>query len=178
MLTLATERLILRQFRQSDFDAFAAMLADPEVMRYVGPVMTREQAWRQLALMAGHWQLLGYGFWAIEERGGGELIGRVGCWRPEGWPGFEVGWLLRRDRWGRGYATEGGRAAMAHAFRELNQPRVVSVIHPDNESSIRVALKLGERYEGPCELAGLKLSVYGISRAEWEGKSCDGLSGG
>ncbi|MEK7387244.1 MAG: GNAT family N-acetyltransferase, partial [candidate division NC10 bacterium] len=90
--------------------------------------------------------------WAVEERDGGRLIGRIGCHYPEGWPGFEVGWALARQYWGRGYAFEGARAALNHAFTALAQDRVISLIHPANERSIRLAERLGERAEGTTEV--------------------------
>lgn len=163
---LETERLILRMWRESDMGPYAEMCADPEVMRYVGGVpMSRPEAWRKLALVVGHWRLRGYGMWAVEERASGELVGRVGCWQPEGWPGFEIGWALRRNFWGRGFATEAGRASLDYAFNELNQTHVISIIHPDNRASIRVAERLGEGLEGETEVFGTKVLVYGIDRA-------------
>jgi RimJ/RimL family protein N-acetyltransferase len=172
MLTLETERLTLRMFRESDTEAYAEMLADPEVMRYIGDgqPLSRPFAWRNLALIVGHWQLRGYGLWAAEERASGQLVGRVGCWQPEGWPGFEVGWLLRRASWGRGYATEGARAALDFAFTQLGRPEVISLIQADNAASIRVAERIGERLRGQVELMGRTASVYRITRAEWEAR--------
>lgn len=162
---LETERLTLRLWRASDFEPFAAMCADEEVMRYVGgKTLTRPEAWRFMALVVGHWHLKGFGMWAVEERDGGELVGRVGCWQPEGWPGFELGWVLRREFWGRGFATEAARAALRHAFDELEQTHVISLIHPDNRASIRVAERLGEKLEGRTEVFGMEVSIYGIER--------------
>lgn len=170
MLALQTDRLTLRMFREADFDAYAEMVADPEVARYIGdgqPV-SRPMAWRNLAMMVGHWSLRGYGMWAVEERSSGALVGRVGFWQPEGWPGFELGWMLRRSFWGRGYATEGARAALQFAFTELARPQVISLIHPDNAASIRVALRLGERLLGPTEVLGKVVLTYGITREAWK----------
>ena len=166
-VTLETERLVLRAFRESDTDAYAEMLADPEVMRFLGKPMSRAEAWRNMAMMLGHWRLRGYGFWAVEEREGGEMVGRVGCWRPEGWPGLEVGWTLRRRFWGRGYATEAARASVEYAFAELKQTRVISLIAPDNAASIRVGLRLGERPAGEWEVFGTRVIVYAVGREEW-----------
>ena len=109
---LETDRLILRMFRDSDFEAYAEMCGDEEVMKYLGgSAMTRMEAWRSMATVLGHWRLRGFGLWAVEEREHGIVVGRVGCWRPEGWPGLEVAWTLRRAFWGRGYATEAAKAA-------------------------------------------------------------------
>ena len=165
---METERLVLRMFRDSDTDAYAEMLADPEVMRFLGgKPMSRQEAWRNMAMVLGHWHLRGYGFWAVEEKSDGELVGRVGCWRPEGWPGFEVGWTLRRRFWGRGYATEAARASFTHAFNALGQSRVVSLIAPENVNSIRVAERLGERPAGEWEVFGTKVIIYAVGREEW-----------
>ncbi len=170
MVMLQTDRLTLRMFRESDFGAYAEMCADPEVMRYLGDgqPLDRPMAWRKLALMIGHWSLRGYGLWAAEERASGAFAGYVGFWNPEGWPGFEVGWTLRRSFWGRGYATEGARAALQFAFTQLEQPRVISLIHPENAASIRVAERLGERRSGSTEVMGKFALVYRITREEWE----------
>jgi RimJ/RimL family protein N-acetyltransferase len=170
MDTLETDRLLLRRFRESDFGAYAEMCADPEVMRYLGDglPLARPMAWRNLAMMVGHWTLRGYGLWAVEERSTGVLVGRIGFWNPEGWPGFELGWTLRRAYWGRGYATEGARAALQVAFARMGHPHVISLIHPDNAASIRVAQRLGERLVGSTELMGKPALVYRITRGEWE----------
>jgi RimJ/RimL family protein N-acetyltransferase len=170
MLTVETDRLTLRMLRESDFDAYAEMCADPEVMRYIGDgqPLDRPLAWRNLAMMIGHWSLRGYGLWAAQERTSGVLVGRVGFWNPEGWPGFELGWMLRRSFWGRGYATEGARAALRFAFTGLGQPHVISLIHPENAASIHVARRLGERLTGPTEVMGKSVLVYRITRDEWE----------
>src|SRR5437762_8855159 len=153
---LQTDRLTLRMFRESDMDAYAEMCADPDVMCYVGDgkPLDRGMAWRNLALMVGHWSLRGYGLWAAEERASGVLVGRIGCWNPDGWPDFEIGWMLRRSFWGRGYATEGARAALGFAFTRMERPQVISLIRLENVASIRVAERLGERLVGEIELLG------------------------
>ena len=108
---LETERLKLRMWRESDLDDYAELTADPLVMRYLQPgkpPFTRADAWRSMAFFMGHWQMRGYGHWAVEEKASGRMIGRIGFLNPEGWPGFEIGWTLARQAWGKGYATEGG----------------------------------------------------------------------
>jgi len=166
MVTLETDRLILRMLRDSDFDAYAEMCADQEVMRYIGDgqPLVRAMAWRNLAMMVGHWSLRGYGFWAAEEKSSGVLVGRIGFWNPEGWPGFEIGWMLRRFFWGRGYATEGARHALQFAFTQLDRPHVISLIRPENAASIRVAERLGEHRVGASEVLGKPALVYRITR--------------
>jgi len=172
---LETARLRLRQFRESDLDAWARIAADPETMRFIGggEPLTREEAWRSLGYLLGHWEIRGYGLWAAEERASGALVGRIGLYRPEGWPGLEVGWLVARERWGEGLATEGARAALDHAFTRLGAERVISVIQPPNAASIRVAEKLGERPAERMQLDGRDVQVYAIRRSEWESRGSE-----
>ena len=168
MVTLETERLILRMWRTDDFEAYARLCADPEVMRFLGgKALSRLEAWRHMAVLVGHWHLLGYGHWVVEEKSSGRFIGRIGFLNPEGWPGFEIGWTLGRESWGKGYATEGARRALRYAFTEMGRDHVISLIHPDNQASIKVAERLGERPEGQTELLGQQVLVYGISREHW-----------
>jgi RimJ/RimL family protein N-acetyltransferase len=166
MVTLETERLLLRPFRDDDLDAFAEMTADPEVMRFIGDGHTfvREEAWKAIAGILGHWQLRGYGIWAVEERATSRLVGRCGLYYPEGWPGLEVGWLLARPCWGCGYATEAGRASLEYAWREVGAARVISLIYPDNTASIRVAERLGETFERTITRHDKPVNIYGVDR--------------
>jgi RimJ/RimL family protein N-acetyltransferase len=173
LLTLETDRLRLRMFREDDLEPYAAICADPEVMRYLGDgkPLSRPEAWRQMAMILGHWQLRGFGLWAVEERASGALLGRLGFFQPEGWPGFELGWMLRRASWGHGYATEGAGRALAHAFTAMGRDRVISLIRPDNAPSIRVAERLGEGLERRIELFGHEALVYAIDRARWSART-------
>lgn len=169
--TLETERLRLRPLRLSDFDDFAALWADPKVARYLlRGTFDRAQSWRVLAFLVGHWQLRGYGMWVVAERATGTFVGTIGFSDPEGWPGCELAWTLARRFWGRGYATEGARAALAYAFSVLNKDHIISLIQPENRASIRVAERLGESLEGRTELLGKEYLVYGIDRDGYEGE--------
>ena len=169
--TLETERLRLRAFRKSDIDDYAALHADPEVARYLvlGGVWDRPRSWRHLGFLLGHWQLAEAGMWALEQRETGAFVGTIGFAAPEGWPGFELAWTLVRRFWGHGYATEGARAALAHAFTVLQKDRVISLIHPENRASIGVALRIGERLEGPTDLLGREVLCFGIGREGFAG---------
>jgi RimJ/RimL family protein N-acetyltransferase len=160
--TLETPRLRLRPFTATDAAAYAEMCADAEVMRHIGigEVQTAGEAWRTMAYFLGHWQLLGYGMWALEHRDSGVLIGRVGYLDPPGWPGFELGWLLGRPHWGHGYAREAAAAALQHAFQVLQRPRVIHLIRPGNLRSIAVAEAIGARLHGSIELLGGEALVY------------------
>jgi RimJ/RimL family protein N-acetyltransferase len=162
MPAIATERLLLRAFVAADLDAYAAMCADAEVMRHIGEggAVGRDVAWRQLAFFLGHWALRGHGMWAIERRVDGRLIGRAGFIEPEGWPGLELGWLLARDTWGQGYATEACRAALAWGHGEFGAQDRISLIRPDNARSIAVAERLGATLQREIDFLGHRAQVY------------------
>ena len=166
-MILETGRLTLRPFQEADLDAYAAMCADPEVMRFLsvdGGVLTRADAWRQMSMYLGHWALRGYGTWAVVERGTSEFVGRVGLHYPEGWPDRELGWTIARRFWGKGYASEAARASIAHAFNTLGWSYLVSLIHPENHRSARLAERLGYRAHGAAEVRGLRLTMYRLDR--------------
>lgn len=164
--SVETPRLLLRRFRLADLDAYAAMCADEEVMRYIGSggTVERDVAWRHLALFLGSWALVGHGMWAIERRSDGALIGRAGYLDPEGWPGCELGWLLARDAWGQGYAFEAAQAALDFGRRELGLSDVISLIRPDNARSVALAERLGARDTGPIEFMGNTALLYRHAR--------------
>mgnify|MGYP001604089664 CR=1 FL=1 len=144
---LRTPRLLLREYRQSDFDAFAAFHETPR-SHFIGGPLTREMAWRGLAAHLGHWALRGYGFWAVEEAASGRFCGHVGLWYPEGWPAPEIGWVMMAEAEGRGIAHEAALAARRHAYRVLGWPGAISAIAPANLRSIRLAQRLGCRLDG------------------------------
>jgi RimJ/RimL family protein N-acetyltransferase len=162
-----TERLLLRRWRPGDLEAYAAICADPEVMRFLGGPASRRQAAEQLARFADHWDRHGFGLWAAELRESRDLIGFVGLAEPAFIPeligSVEVGWRLARSHWGRGLATEGARAALDVAFGELELEEVVSIIDPANLASLRVAEKLGMRRDGTArDFRGNEVVVYRI----------------
>ncbi len=147
--TLATERLILRAHRVDDHDASAALWADPEVVRDIGgTTRSSQEAWFRILRDAGHWLLLGYGYWAITDRATGEFLGeggfadfRRGITELEGVP--EMGWALMRAAWGRGLASETVAAMLAWADANLDASETRCIISPENVASVRVAEKCG-----------------------------------
>jgi RimJ/RimL family protein N-acetyltransferase len=162
--TLSTSRLVLRAFEDSDLDAWAAILGDPETARHIGGVRDRASAWERMAVYHGHWVLRGYGQWAVVDSASGRLLGRAGLWNPEGWPELEVGWTLARSAWGHGYATEAGRAAISWGRESLGLRRIASVISPENARSIAVAERLGMTFDRTATLAdGEEVSVYAMA---------------
>jgi RimJ/RimL family protein N-acetyltransferase len=163
---LETERLRFRMFRESDFPIYEQWCARIEIMRYLGgKTFDTIQAWRHLAYQVGHWAFKGYGYYAVEEKASGRLIGRVGFTDTPGWPGFELGWTIIPEYQGKGYATEAARMLLRYAFEVLEQPRVISLIHPDNAPSRRVAEKLGQKVEGQTEVLTMPVLVYAMSRS-------------
>ena len=156
---LETERLILRAWRQSDFEPYAEFFAS-EASRMVGGPVHRNEAWRKMATMAGHWMLRGFGMWAVEEKSTGDFCGQCGLWFPDGWPEPEVGWALVLRKQGRGYATEAARRARAYAFETLGWTRLVSCIEAANTPSIRVAERLGAVHDYTQSIPGRTFDVY------------------
>jgi [ribosomal protein S5]-alanine N-acetyltransferase len=161
-----TERLLLRQWRASDLDAYAEIIADPEVGRYLGdgsPV-DRNGAWRQMAAYIGHLVLRGYSHWAVELLETGEFIGRAGPWMPEGWPALEIGWTISPRHQRRGYATEAARVAQRCSWENLHADRLVSLVRPGNEPSAAVARKLGGVLDEEIDLMGGRAWVFEYAR--------------
>lgn len=150
---LETERLVLREWTEDDVEPFAAMNADPDVMRYIGDGLPRtvQQSREAVELMMRRWDEQGWGTFAVELAETREFVGfaalAVPAFLPEILPAVEVGWRIERRRWGQGLAPEAARAVMGFAFDELGLDRVVSCIHSQNAASIRVAEKLGMTLE-------------------------------
>jgi RimJ/RimL family protein N-acetyltransferase len=171
---LETDRLVLRGWRTEDFEPFAAMMAHPAVARFLTVdrlPQDRAAAWRGMAMLVGHWALLGYGMFVVEEKATGAFVGRVGPWRPEGWLGFELGWGLAAAYWGKGYATEAARAAGDWAFATFPLEEVISLIHADNAASQRVARRLGMQPGASTLHAGQPHVIWRIARAEWKART-------
>jgi RimJ/RimL family protein N-acetyltransferase len=169
--TLETERLILRPTAAPDFEAWAAFMADEEVTRYLGGVQARSTAWRGMMQVAGAWAIHGFSMFSVVEKASGDWVGRLGPWRPEGWPGPEVGWGLARAAWGKGYALEGAIASIDWAFESLGWDEVIHSIESGNLASRRVAQRLGSvivRSEPlPAPFEHITVDIWRQSRAEW-----------
>ena len=146
MAEISTERLIMRSWRESDLGPWAAMNSDPEVRRYLGPLLTFEQAAAWVLNFQDDLDRYGFGFWALEVRASGEFIGCTGLRTlDEGMPftGVELGWRLARPAWGRGYATEAGLAALAYGFDAMGLPEIVAVTMARNLRSRAVMRRIG-----------------------------------
>lgn len=154
----------MRSFVDEDLDGAHAMLQDPEVQEFFDGPVDRGAAWRQMALFLGHEAMRGYSQLALIERATGRFVGRAGLWRPEGWPGLEVGWVLAREAWGHGYATEAGAAWRDYAFEALGADDLISLIAPANARSIAVARRIGHTYRATIEVMGKPAEVWGQRR--------------
>ncbi len=165
MPTLETDRLLMRTFEEEDLDQYAAIMADPEVVRYLGhDPLSREDAWRSMAVFLGHERLRGWTNNAVIEKSTGRLLGRCGLWQPEGWPGLEVGWTFGRFAWGQGFATEAGTAWRDWAFEVLGANELLSVVHRDNQRSARVAQRIGHEAWRELEVRGNPCVLFGQRR--------------
>lgn len=171
---IETERLLLREWRDGDVADYAEICSDREVMRYMWGGVPQPDALvaREVEELMAHWERLGFGHWAIEERATGLMVGRTGIKRHDDWDldpeNTEVGWLYARSRWGRGYATEAALAAVRFAFEELDRPEVISIAHVDNAASQRVMEKAGLKRQGERPWRGMDVAWWALSREAWD----------
>lgn len=165
-MLIETERLALRQLAMDDLDEFVALHRDPEVVRFVR-ALDRAQAAERLQANEREWEERGHGMLAVLDRPGGRFLGRVGL---KYWPQFqetEAGWLLRRDAWGRGYATEAARACLDWGFATLPVSYITAMIAPENTRSTRVAQRLGFEPAREDVLLGDSVIVHIVERESW-----------
>ena len=179
VVTLRTERLILRPWRDSDRAPFAAINADPRVMEHFPKTSTREESDAGVDRIVARMEQQGFGLWAVEVPGVAVFIGFIGLNPADavlGRPVLEIGWRLAAEHWGHGYATEGARASLAHAFDVLGNDEVVSFAAAANQRSRHVMEKLGlvHRPEDdfdhpgvPATWSGRRHVLYRITRERW-----------
>jgi RimJ/RimL family protein N-acetyltransferase len=158
-VTLATPRLRLRPWRESDFAPFAALNADPRVMEHFPSLPTREESDRSAQRIMARLDERGWGLWAVEVIGGEAFIGFTGLAVPtfeaHFTPCTEIGWRLAHPAWGHGYATEAARAALAFGFGELGLQEIVSFTATSNKRSAAVMERLGMRRDGEFDHPGI-----------------------
>lgn len=168
---LETERLILRIPRIEDFEGYAELVGDEEAARYIGGHMVRAAAWRKFLQQPGAWLVQGFGMFSVIEKVSGEWLGQIGPWKPDGWPGNEVGYAFRRTAWGRGFATEAAVAAIDWAFANLGWTEMIHCIDPANVPSQRLAQRLGSVNQGPGRLPppfeNAPVDIWGQTRDDW-----------
>jgi RimJ/RimL family protein N-acetyltransferase len=160
---LQTERLLLRQYRRADFEDFVAHLTNPVSSAHFAPA-DRPAAWRIFCSQAGLWLLDGAGWWAVEERQTGKLVGNVGAFFREEATVMELGWNTYSDFWGQGFANEAAAAALHYALEIRGEPKVRALIASANESSVRVAKRIGMTYESETEMHGKTVGIYTRAR--------------
>jgi RimJ/RimL family protein N-acetyltransferase len=161
---IRTKRLLLRELRTSDFDAFAENLADPAATQYLFGIVDRRTAWRMFAASTGAWMLHGAGWWGVELEESGELVGSVGAFFRETPGDLELGWTMYRRFWGSGYASEAAAAARDFGFEHLEVRRSIAHIDAGNVASIRVSQHLGMTYEGDVDFYGAAIGRYAVER--------------
>lgn len=157
---------MLRHWREEDLDPFAELNADPETMRYFPAPQSREESDALAERARRQIEEDGWGLWAVEVAGGSRFIGFVGLARPSFeehfTPAVEVGWRLARKHWGRGYATEAALALRDWGIAERGLTRLISLIRPGNDRSVRVAEKIGERYARDIMMRRLPAMLYAL----------------
>ncbi len=170
---IETERLLLRKPELEDIHRWSEMMADAVAAKYIGGIVGAPIAWRILMQVRGAWELTGVSMFSVVEKDRGLWVGRVGPWRPLGWPGDEVGWGLHPDAWGKGYALEAAIASIDYAFNELRWTTVVHCINPENRPSQSLAQRLGSRILRQDTMVASfgteTVDVWGQHRAEWPG---------
>ncbi len=149
-VVVETERTWLRPHRYSDLDDVAALWAEPAVVEYIMPApLARSQSWTRLLRYAGHWAMLPYGYWVVEDKRTGAFLGEVGFadWKREISPSVEglpeLGWIIKPSAQGLGLATETVAAALEWADSQIDANETVALITPEHAASIRVARKTG-----------------------------------
>lgn len=171
MTILHTARLRLEPLSEAHLDGLHAINADPAVMRFLGAPATREDTRAMIARVAARRAAWGYGWWALVERDGGAVAGAAGLQHLDKDPAqaHEIGWRLRRDRWGMGLASEAALAVLGHAFDAHSALRVCATCHPGNLDSQRLMARLGMRRIGMHGAAPDAELLYEITRDQMAG---------
>jgi RimJ/RimL family protein N-acetyltransferase/ubiquinone/menaquinone biosynthesis C-methylase UbiE len=171
-VVLTTPRLLLRTFRRDDLPSYAALNADPEVARYLGGPLSREDSDDIAAWAQECYAREGLGLLAVERREDGAFLGMCGLHHQESYPDdVEVAWRLAREHWGHGYATEAATGWLDHAFGTLHLPRVISMTDPPNLRSLAVMRRLGMVFDHEAEIQDMgmvfQVVVYAITNEQW-----------
>lgn len=166
---IRTDRLHLRLFTREDSDAYAAIMGDRDVGKWFprGEGYTREEAEKSLNYILEHWNKHGFGIWAVTHKEDNAFLGRCGLNLVAATSETEVDFVIAKNYWGRGYATEAARAALAHGFQILNLERIIALAKPDNVASIRVIKKIGMRHNKTAEYWGITCELFDITKAEY-----------
>lgn len=170
MQPLRTPRLTLRPFNSTDEEAAFAFFGDPDVMRFSlnGPHKSRKSTEDFIVANMNRQERAGYSIWAVVETATGDLIGMCGLAEfGHGISGIELAYRLRKDRWGRGYASEAARAAIAYGFSELKLDRLIGAVEPANIASVSVLEKSAFNRNARRDIAGKDALLYELTRDNW-----------
>jgi len=167
---IKTNRLFLRQFGKKDLDAYSRIMGDREVGRWFpkGDGYTREEAERSLDSILHHWTKHGFGIWAMTDKEKKILLGRCGLNLIVETSEVELDFVVARDCWGRGYATEAATAALEFGFGILKLDRIIALSRPENTASRRVIEKMGMTYRKEAEYWGIVCAYYDIPKADYQ----------
>jgi RimJ/RimL family protein N-acetyltransferase len=169
---IQTERLTLRGHELKDFALCRAMWADEITTKYtIGKPSTEQQTWMRVLAYRGHWELMGFGYWAIEEKKSGHYVGELGFadFKREITPSIqgqpEMGWALAPSAHGQGYATEAITAALGWADQNLKADKTVCIINPGNQRSIKLAGEFGFKTVTETNFMGAQVTLFSRARA-------------
>jgi RimJ/RimL family protein N-acetyltransferase len=171
MAPVETPRLLLRLPEIADAEPFMAIMWDPEVVAKKQVTLREEPgdielARKKTSSLIKHWQDRGYGLWTVVEKASGRIIGTVGLQKWQGWPDAELAWIIHRDWWSQGIASEAAQAALAWAWQHTSLDHVISIINADDTRSMKVATKVGEQFERADvdPIDGGPVHIFGVSR--------------
>jgi RimJ/RimL family protein N-acetyltransferase len=165
---IPTERLLLRELRAADFDAYATHMADPIATEFLTKIPDRRTAWRSFCALSGTWPLLGAGWWAVDLRSSGECLGIVGAFFRETQlhllpaADLEIGWSVFREHWRNGYAKEASAAALAWGLDRFRPPRAIAYIDPANLASVKTSAALGMTFDAEVDFYGERIHRYAV----------------
>jgi len=168
--SIETPRLLLRQFKESDNEVYSRLMQNTEIVRYLdnGNKLNPFECWHHLSMLLGHWNLKGYGCYAVEEKSNKQLIGKIGLYSPHQWPGIELTWLLDPNFHNKGFASEAANAILKCCFENNVCTELISIIHPNNANSIKLAQNLKMNLLDSKKVTSNASLFYHINKTDWE----------
>jgi RimJ/RimL family protein N-acetyltransferase len=168
--SLETSRLVLRQFCEKDNDSYSQLMQNSGVVRFLdnGNTLNTFESWHHLSMLLGHWVFKGFGCYAIEEKLSRKFIGKVGLYSPHQWPGIELTWLIDPHFQNKGFAFEAAQLVINSSFKNKLCNELISIIHPENLNSIKLAQKLGMTLLDSQKITDNPSLFYQIKQADWE----------